>query len=73
MTTSALSEARLPTKILVTLDQAATLLSMSRDHLDRHVRRELPIVRSGGLKLVRVEDLRRWAEKHAELTLPERR
>jgi hypothetical protein len=65
--------APLPPKILVTLDEAASLLAMSRDHLDRHVRRELKIVRSGALKLVRVADLVAWADRNAKPTLPEER
>jgi hypothetical protein len=63
----------LPRKLLVTLDEAASLLSMSRDHLDRHVRPELRVVRSGALRLVRYADLVSWADRHARPTLPEGR
>jgi excisionase family DNA binding protein len=63
------SKAPVP-RICVSLDEAAERLSMSRDHLERYVRGELRVVRSGRKVLVRVAELERWAASHEALTLP---
>jgi hypothetical protein len=44
---------------------AALMLGISRDHLERHIAHELRWIRRGRRKLVLVSDLRAWAEKNA--------
>jgi hypothetical protein len=41
------------------------MLGVSRDHLERHIAHELPWIRRGRRKLVRVKDLEAWAEANA--------
>jgi hypothetical protein len=55
--------------IAVGPDQAAELLSISRDHFERHVQHDLRWIRRGRRKLVLVSDLREWAERNAARTL----
>ncbi len=43
---------------------------MSTDHFERYVQQDLPVIRSGQLRLYRVRDLEKWAEQNAALTLP---
>ena len=50
-------------------DEAAAMLSMSRDSFDRHVRDELRLVRRGRLVLVPLVELNRWLERSAARTL----
>jgi excisionase family DNA binding protein len=56
-------------RITVGPDQAAALLSISRDTFDRHIQHELRWIRRGRRKLVLVSDLREWAERNAARTL----
>jgi hypothetical protein len=56
-------------RIAVGPDQAAELLSISRDSFERHVQHELRWIRRGRRKLVLVSDLRAWAERNAARTL----
>jgi excisionase family DNA binding protein len=55
--------------ITVGPEQAAALLSISRDTFDRHVQHELRWIRRGRRKLVPVRDLEEWAERNAARTL----
>jgi hypothetical protein len=55
--------------ILVTPDEAARLLSMSRNSWDRYVRPEVRLVRRGRLVLVRTKELERWATQNEAFTL----
>jgi excisionase family DNA binding protein len=56
--------------IAVGVEDAAAMLGVSRDHLERHIAHELPWIRRGRRKLVRVKDLEAWAEANAERALP---
>jgi hypothetical protein len=48
---------------LVTLDEAARRLgNMSENSFRRHVMDDLPIVRLGGMRYVKVSDLRAWVQ-----------
>ena len=51
--------------------EAARLLSVSRNHFDRHVRDELRLIRSGRKVLVPVTELETWIVRNAARTLPE--
>jgi len=55
--------------LAVPLDEAARLLGVSRDSLERHVLADLRIVRRGRLRLVPVRELERWLEREAAKTL----
>jgi excisionase family DNA binding protein len=57
------------TPLAVPPEQAAVLLSMSRDHFDRYVRDEMRLIRVGRKVLVPVKELERWIERNATLTL----
>jgi excisionase family DNA binding protein len=56
-------------KLAVTPEQAAAMLSMSRDTFDRYVRDEVRVVRTGRKVLVPVAELERWVERNAARTL----
>jgi hypothetical protein len=53
-------------KLAVTLDEAAELLSVSRDYFDEHVRPHLALVRQGRRLLVPVQSLVTWIARNAE-------
>jgi hypothetical protein len=50
-------------RLLVTRREAATALGMSLRHFQRHVQPFVPCVYSGQLRLYRLRDLERWAER----------
>jgi excisionase family DNA binding protein len=56
-------------KLAVSPEEAAAMLSMSRDHFDRHVRDDLRVVRAGRRVLVPVRELERWVEQNAARSL----
>jgi hypothetical protein len=56
-------------RLALTRQEAAQSLGISIDHYERHVLPELRVVRSGRLVLVPVDELRRWVDDHAALTL----
>jgi excisionase family DNA binding protein len=56
-------------KLAVTPEEAAAMLSMSRDHFDRFVRDKIRVVRTGRKVLVPVAELSRWLEQNAARTL----
>jgi excisionase family DNA binding protein len=56
-------------RLAVRLDEAAELLSVSRDFFDAHIRCELRVIRRGRLVLVSVAELERWLAREAALTL----
>ena len=58
--------------VAVTVEEAAAMLSMSRDSFDRHVRADLRLIRRGRLIRVPVSELARWAERESALTLGQR-
>jgi excisionase family DNA binding protein len=55
--------------IAVGPEQAALMLSVSRDHLERYIAHELRWIRCGRRKLVLVSDLHAWAEGNAARTV----
>jgi excisionase family DNA binding protein len=52
-------------RVTLSIDEAAEALGISRDHLERHVLRDLRIVYTGRRRLIPVSELHRWAENHA--------
>ena len=58
--------------VAVTKPQAADLLAMSVDSLERYVLPHVRVIRRGRLVLIPVAELEAWAEASAERTLPER-
>lgn len=54
-------------RVSLTLEEAAAALGMSLAHFRRHVLPELRVIRSGGVRLVSVEELNRWAQRRATL------
>lgn len=55
--------------VAVTKPQAAELLSMSVDSLERYVMADVRIIRRGRLVLIPVTELEAWANDNAERTL----
>lgn len=58
-----------PAPLLVSLDEAARRLAISRDSLDRHVVDELRLVSIGRRLLVPVSELDRFVERNAAVPL----
>lgn len=56
-------------RLLVSPDQAAERLSVSRDTFDRYVRPELRVVRIGRKVLIPADELARWVHENAARTL----
>lgn len=54
-------------RIALTLEEAATSLGMSLAHFRRHVLPDLKVVRSGSVRVVAVEELRRYVERESVL------
>jgi excisionase family DNA binding protein len=50
-------------------EEAAAMLSMSRDSFDRYVRDELRLLRVGRKVLVPVSELERWVERNAAVPI----
>jgi excisionase family DNA binding protein len=57
-------------RLALTREEAAAALGMSLDSFERHVQPGLRLLRLGRLRLVPVRELERWAEDHAERTVP---
>jgi excisionase family DNA binding protein len=55
-------------RITLSIDEAASALGVSRDHLERHILRDLRIVYSGRRRLIPLRELERWAEHQAVAT-----
>jgi len=55
--------------LALSMDEAAQALSVSRDFFDHHIRHELRVVRRGRKIIVSVQELERWLENNAALTL----
>ena len=55
--------------VAVTKPQAAALLSVSIDSLERYVLPDLRVIRRGRLVLIPTVELERWANDNAERTL----
>ena len=52
-------------RITLSVDEAAAALGVSRDHLERHILRDLRVVYSGRRRLIPLRELERWAERQA--------
>jgi hypothetical protein len=57
-------------RVAVTRTEAACALGMSVDSFERYVQGDIRLLRLGRLVLVPVAELERWADEHAERTLP---
>jgi excisionase family DNA binding protein len=57
-------------RVALTREQAAAALGMSLDSFERYVQPHIRMIRVGRLRLVPVAELERWANGHAERTLP---
>lgn len=56
-------------RVALTQQEAADSLGVSLDHFQRHIARDVRLIRSGRLVLVSVKELERWADENAALTL----
>jgi excisionase family DNA binding protein len=56
-------------RLALSMGEAAEALSVSRDFFDRHIRHELRLIRRGRKVLVAVQELERWLDQNAALTL----
>lgn len=61
-------ERRVP-RLALSPDEAAASLGISRDHLDKHIAHELRWVRRGRRKFVALDELQRWLQAAAALTV----
>ena len=52
-------------RVTLSVDEAASALGISRDHLERHILRDLRIIYTGRRRLIPVSELQRWAELQA--------
>lgn len=57
-------------RLALTREEAAASLGMSLDSFERHVQRDLRLVRRGRLVLVPVAEVERWVGAEAAVTLP---
>jgi excisionase family DNA binding protein len=58
-----------PSKLAVSIAEAAEMLGMSTKHFRRHVLHDLRVVRSGQLRLIPLGELRDWLERNAARAL----
>lgn len=56
-------------RLAVNIEDAAALLSISRESFDKYVRHEVRFVRQGRLKLVPVKELEAWLDRNASRAL----
>jgi len=56
-------------RLALTREEAAAALGMSLDSFERHVQPALRIVRLGRMRLVPVDELRRWVDENAARTV----
>lgn len=56
-------------RVALTKREAADALGISIDSFERHVQHELRVVRRGRLRLVPVDELKRWISENAERPL----
>ena len=57
-------------RVTLTVNEACASLGVSRDHFERHIVRELRVIRVGRRLLVRLAELERWAERCESLERP---
>jgi hypothetical protein len=58
-----------PPRFTLGAREASAMLSVSRDHFERHVAPDLKVIRSGRRKLYLVSEITSWAEQNATRTL----
>lgn len=58
-----------PQPLALSIEDAARVLSVSRDSFERHVMKDLRLVRVGRRLLVPVRELDNWLEQHAAIPL----
>ena len=56
-------------RLALTRCEAAAALGLSLDSFERHVQRDLKLVRRGRLRIVPVSELQRWVSENAEPTI----
>ncbi|MDQ6607746.1 MAG: helix-turn-helix domain-containing protein [Actinomycetota bacterium] len=56
-------------RLALTKPEAAQALGVSVDTLERHILPELRVVRRGRLVMISVQEIERWLERSAALTL----
>jgi hypothetical protein len=56
-------------RVTLTREEAAASLGMSIDSFERHVQRDVRVIRRGRMVLVPVGELERWAAEAAEKVL----
>jgi hypothetical protein len=56
-------------RVALTREEGAAALGMSLNSFERHVQPDLSLIRRGRIRLVPVEELRRWANEAAEKTV----
>jgi hypothetical protein len=56
-------------RLALTKVEAAQVIGVSVDHLDRHVLPDLRMIRSGRLVLIPIRELERWCDEHAACPL----
>jgi hypothetical protein len=59
-------------RVALTMDEAAASLGVSLAHFRRHVLPELRVVRSGSVRVVSVDELRKFVERESVLAGPAR-
>jgi len=57
-------------RVALKREEAAAALGMSLDSFERHVQRDLRVIRRGRMVLVPIAELERWATDEAEKVLP---
>jgi hypothetical protein len=56
-------------RLALTREEAATALGMSLDSFERYIQPTLRMVRLGRMRLVLVDELRRWVDENAARTV----
>ncbi len=57
-------------RVAVTREEAAASLAMSLDSFERYVQPSIRMLRCGRMRLVPVAEVVRWADEHAEQSVP---
>ena len=57
-------------RIALTREEAAASLAMSVDSFERYVQPDIRMIRCGRMRLIPVAEVARWADEHAERSVP---
>ncbi len=57
-------------RVALTREEAAASLAMSLDSFERYVQSSIRMLRCGRMRLVPLAEIVRWADEHAERTVP---